>query len=194
MDPTGVVGNRVGAAILDYFLGWVIFFVLAGAGSGGGEVGSTIAAWLVLLAFVAYWTILPGLTGWTVGKRLTGTRIVTEDGQVAGVGSNIIRFLGWIVDGFPYFIPGLTGFIVSLSSARHQRVGDMLAGTYVVRHEAVGRPILAVEAGTAGTVVPAGPPPPPPPPPQPANWYPDPRAEARLRYWDGTRWTEHTAE
>jgi hypothetical protein len=28
---------------------------------------------------------------------------------------------------------------------------------------------------------------------KPADWYPDPHGEARLRYWDGTRWTEHTA-
>lgn len=36
-----------------------------------------------------------------------------------------------------------------------------------------------------------------PPPPQalpPANWYPDPNRQARLRYWDGSQWTEHTAD
>ena len=27
----------------------------------------------------------------------------------------------------------------------------------------------------------------------PANWYPDPWNEARLRYWDGDSWTGHTA-
>jgi uncharacterized protein DUF2510 len=26
----------------------------------------------------------------------------------------------------------------------------------------------------------------------PPNWYPDPRGEAELRYWDGSQWTEHT--
>jgi Domain of unknown function (DUF4328)/Protein of unknown function (DUF2510) len=26
----------------------------------------------------------------------------------------------------------------------------------------------------------------------PPNWYPDPHDPARSRYWDGTRWTEHT--
>jgi hypothetical protein len=34
---------------------------------------------------------------------------------------------------------------------------------------------------------------PPPPPLPPADWYADPHHVARLRYWDGTRWTEHTA-
>jgi uncharacterized RDD family membrane protein YckC len=43
---------------------------------------------------------------------------------------------------------------------------------------------------------PAVPPPSPPPPPSlpPANWYPDPSGQARLRYWDGSRWTDHTAQ
>jgi hypothetical protein len=27
----------------------------------------------------------------------------------------------------------------------------------------------------------------------PADWYPDPKGEARLRYWDGSAWTDHTA-
>ncbi len=35
------------------------------------------------------------------------------------------------------------------------------------------------------------------PPPSvlpPADWYPDPKAEKRLRYWDGSVWTEHVAD
>jgi hypothetical protein len=27
-----------------------------------------------------------------------------------------------------------------------------------------------------------------------ADWYPDPRGEKRLRYWDGSQWTHHTAD
>lgn len=41
-----------------------------------------------------------------------------------------------------------------------------------------------------------GPPaaPPPPPPAAPAGWNPDPSGEHELRYWDGTRWTEHVSD
>jgi Protein of unknown function (DUF2510)/Domain of unknown function (DUF4234) len=28
----------------------------------------------------------------------------------------------------------------------------------------------------------------------PADWYPDPTGQARLRYWDGQNWTQHTAQ
>lgn len=33
-----------------------------------------------------------------------------------------------------------------------------------------------------------------PPPLPPADWYADPHRVARLRYWDGQAWTEHTAD
>lgn len=35
--------------------------------------------------------------------------------------------------------------------------------------------------------------PPPPPPSVPAGWYPDPQGVQVQRYWDGSKWTEHTA-
>lgn len=38
----------------------------------------------------------------------------------------------------------------------------------------------------------AAPQPPGEPAAPPPNWYPDPQDAARLRYWDGTRWTERT--
>jgi hypothetical protein len=31
-------------------------------------------------------------------------------------------------------------------------------------------------------------------PGQPADWYPDPTGQKRLRYWDGSTWTDHVAD
>lgn len=28
----------------------------------------------------------------------------------------------------------------------------------------------------------------------PASWFPDPAGRHQLRYWDGTRWTEHVSD
>ena len=33
-----------------------------------------------------------------------------------------------------------------------------------------------------------------PPPSAPAGWIPDPRGRHELRYWDGSRWTEHVSD
>jgi hypothetical protein len=38
----------------------------------------------------------------------------------------------------------------------------------------------------------AAPPPPTQPPTTPAGWYPDTNNPGQQRWWDGTRWTEHT--
>ena len=61
----------------------------------------------------------------------------------------------------------------------------------------------AVPAGAAATppatqqqpaAAPQGSPAPPDRPGQPADWYPDPQGIKRLRYWDGSQWTEHVAD
>ena len=51
-------------------------------------------------------------------------------------------------------------------------------------------PASASQAQPAATPAAA----PSPKPLPPASWYPDPAGQARLRYWDGAGWTEHTAE
>jgi uncharacterized RDD family membrane protein YckC len=136
---------------------------------------SALAAWLV------YTGVLPGVTGWTAGKRLMGVRLVGPDGVPPGAGRGVVRSLFWVVDGFPYFLPGLVAFIVALTTQRHQRVGDQVAGTFIVRAgtvpESEARP-LATDA---------------PPSSASAGWYADPRGEQRLRYWDGEGWTADTA-
>lgn len=158
-------------------------------------VGSDFTIWLLITSAVGilYWMVLPGLKGWTVGKLITGIRVVKDDGTCpAGVGKNVVRQLLWIADYFPYFIPYLTGFIVALTNDRNKRVGDIVAGTLVVRASAAGQPIAA-GAGAAPGAQPfvaqqaaAG--------PAAADWYPDPQGQKRLRYWDGSAWTEHTAD
>ena len=49
-----------------------------------------------------------------------------------------------------------------------------------------------------GTVFPSlsqpGQPKPPVPPPSPRDWLPDPSGRHELRYWDGTKFTEHIAD
>jgi hypothetical protein len=53
---------------------------------------------------------------------------------------------------------------------------------------AAATPAAAAPAAAAGGGADA------PPPNTAADWYPDPRGEKRLRYWDGSQWTHHTAD
>ena len=100
--------------------------------------GSTLLYWGATIGMLV---ILQGLTGWTVGKLITGIRVVREDGRPPGLLKALVRWLLWVVDGFPYFLP-LVGFIVGLTTVGHRRVGDMVAKTFVVRAAAAGSPIV----------------------------------------------------
>lgn len=97
--------------------------------------------------------LLQGFTGWTIGKLVAGIRTVREDGRPPGFVKALVRWLLWVVDGFPYFLP-LVGFIVGLTTVGHRRVGDMAAKTFVVRSSAAGSPIV-VPGLTASPAAPA---------------------------------------
>jgi hypothetical protein len=44
----------------------------------------------------------------------------------------------------------------------------------------LGQPLIPAAAPSGGSS-------------QPANWYPDPQGQARLRWWDGNQWTDQTS-
>lgn len=86
---------------------------------------------------IANYVILSTVAGGTLGKLLFGLRVTTAYGKRAGIGRNLVRWLFLIIDGLCcYFLPGL---IVASKSKGHRRIGDMVAGTYVVHRSAEGR-------------------------------------------------------
>jgi len=87
---------------------------------------------LLLLAYVVlYYVVLEGLTGRTVGKFLTGVRVIdATTGRPPGVGRAIVRTLLRFIDGILAY---LVGFVIVLASRHRRRLGDMAAGTLVVR-------------------------------------------------------------
>jgi uncharacterized RDD family membrane protein YckC len=96
--------------------------------------------WLTVL-WVAYYAVLEGLFGATIGKRLAGVRVTDLTGRRIGWQSAILRNLGRLLDALPFLY--LLGGILTLSSRQHQRLGDRFAGTLVVPATAVVGPPLA---------------------------------------------------
>jgi len=200
--PTQVVGRRVAAFLIDAIfltaINFAIFFLFAEKRSDiesrllpgeeqaifvnlnvGGEEYSIEGSgkaltYLLLIALIGflYFAVLQGIKGWTPGKLLLGLRVVDENGRTGpGIGKAAVRWLLWIVDGFAFY---LVAFVTAMSSSRNQRVGDMVAKTFVVGQDNVGHHPQQASAGSG------------------AGWHPDPHGQARLRYWDGSQWTEHT--
>lgn len=87
--------------------------------------------------------LLQAFTGATIGKFMTGLRVVREDGGRPGLVRSAVRTIAYFIDGFPWAPPMLLGLIASVTSKRHRRLGDRLAGTFVVNKNAAGYPVPA---------------------------------------------------
>jgi len=112
-------------------------------GSGGYTSFTTQTTvdwpWLALL-WVTYYAVLEGLFGATFGKRLAGLRVTDLEGRRIGWQMAIVRNLARLLDVLPFAY--LLGGILTLATKRHQRLGDMLAGTIVVPVAVVTYPPL----------------------------------------------------
>lgn len=100
--------------------------------SSGFFVGLAIAFVVIFLVNFAYDVLFETLaSGRTPGKRWTGLRVVRGTGGPVSFVPSAIRNLVRIVDSLPgaYAI----GLIAILLSSKNQRLGDMAAGTLVVR-------------------------------------------------------------
>ncbi len=96
-----------------------------------------MGVWLVLdlLFTTLYFVVCETLwAGRTPGKQLTGLRVVSEGGHVVGLRASLLRNLLRAVDTLPAGY--LIGLVAMILSPRVQRVGDVVAGTVVVRERA----------------------------------------------------------
>jgi uncharacterized RDD family membrane protein YckC len=129
-----VTGRRVVATLIDGIVlgilgGGTVTTIGTKAADAGSQVTKISTGGTVLL--LIYYVLMEGFLGRTVGKMITGIRVVDEaTGNRPGFAAVIIRTLLRIIDGlFGY----LVGFIIVTSSVRRRRLGDMAAGTLVVR-------------------------------------------------------------
>jgi uncharacterized RDD family membrane protein YckC len=133
-------GNRGFAALVDFLIAALI---LVGAFFAFTTVGTAIglqrtlpyAGAAVLVTFGLAWSyfiLLEWLgNGQTIGKRIFGLRVIADDGAPAGFTAILVRNLVRVVD----FLPSFYGFglLAIVLSSRSQRLGDIAAGTFVVR-------------------------------------------------------------
>ena len=133
----GGVGSRLAARIIDLILQTLIgFAAVLGLGlglSGLSGVAATIAAIIVSFAVLWGYDVLFETfnSGRTPGKARLGLRVVGEMGEPESFSMAAVRNLLRIVD-------NLVGPIAIIVSKRNQRLGDMAAGTLVVKERSGG--------------------------------------------------------
>ena len=105
---------------------------------------------LLFLTFSSYFAFFEWIwSGQTPGKRWMKLRVIREDGRPITFWEAAVRNLFRIFDMMPYPFYSI-GLISVFSTSRDQRVGDMVAGTVVVREREAEAPEFAQVFAIAG--------------------------------------------
>lgn len=134
--------------VLSLIITYVLFIVVlivslllsaGGTAVGGAGVGESLFGLGVAAQFVIWFLIDWGYmvlletvwSGQTVGKKMMGLRVIQDTGVRVGIYQSLLRNLVRPLDKLPVFY--LVGGVAALFSGTQQRIGDLLAGTIVVR-------------------------------------------------------------
>src|SRR5436309_7337149 len=141
------IGNRFLACAFDHALQMLmiglLYIVLINAANGLNF--SDMSKWAIVLLIIAvfiiwtsYFVIFEWLwNGQTPGKRWLRLRVIREDGRPITFWEAAVRNLLRFVDILPLYSIGLISIFIS---SRDQRVGDLFAGTVVVRERETEAP------------------------------------------------------
>lgn len=149
------------AGIYSRFLAWLLDAVIVLVGTAAVLMVLNIAmmafpGFASALSLVVYFLVDWGYgialeTAWsgqTVGKRVMSLRVIQESGVRIGFYHAALRNLARPVDRLPLLY--LVGGVAALVSRSHQRLGDMLAGTIVVRERRLKVPSALGTTGEEG--------------------------------------------
>lgn len=127
--------RRFGALFVD----WIICSVVGdlvllsyqlGLGKEKGIINMDGVMVVMTVISLAYFTILIGDGGQTLGKKLFGVRVVRTDGSNVTYSKAFVRSLGYLLS---TFFGTFLGFLWALWDRRNQTWHDKIAGTVVVR-------------------------------------------------------------
>ena len=128
-NPAGfwirLLANILDGIIIGLPLGIISYFI---AGDMEGDIFTNVLSLLYAVVLPVIWM------GYTIGKKITGVRIVKINGKKLGIGSMLLRA---VVSGIVYMVTfgiGLliSAFMVGLRSDKRS-IHDMIAGTYVTK-------------------------------------------------------------
>lgn len=147
------IGNRFLACAVDHFIQIIVIVLISVAFSTLAEfslLGADFIAapkWIKAIAIILTFLILTGYfvffewiwNGQTPGKRWMKLRVIREDGRPVTFFESAVRNLVRFFDMQPIIFYSL-GLISVFIGSRDQRMGDLVAGTVVVREREAEAP------------------------------------------------------
>ena len=159
--PLAGIGSRFIALLVDYLIwgaGMVIVYFLAflllPALYHFNRISAQWAEAIVIFVFFlfnwGYFTLFEAFwNGRTPGKRVAKIRVIQRSGRSIGLVESMARNLVRYVDQLPFFYA--VGVITMFVTRQHQRLGDLAAGTLVVRDREPEAPLWGESSGRTFT-------------------------------------------
>ncbi len=129
------LGSRIGASALDfgfmYTYIYVITILIGLSNVNSPSEGMIVALIIAFIPIVFYHLIFEYfMNGQTPGKKILKIQVVKTNGASAGFIEYLLRWLFRFID---TSFMGIVGIIVFLVNGKGQRLGDIVAGTTVVK-------------------------------------------------------------
>lgn len=173
--PLAGIGSRFIALLVDYVIWGIgiglvmgIFAYFLPSVTAFNRMSAQWAAalylFLIFLFNWGYFTLFEAFNnGRTPGKRIARIRVIQRSGRAIGLFESMARNFIRYIDMFPWVVPYAVGVIAIFVSRDHQRLGDLAAGTLVVRDRIEEAPVSteATRTFTANLFAPAIPTPEP---------------------------------
>ena len=133
------ISRRAVAQIIDFTILATIFILVTYIVKGVWLMLPGDHLWIIfdpicgvfLVIIFAYFIGMEGLLGLTLGKFITGIRVISEQGSRITIQQSAKRNFGRLIDGIAVYIVGIR---IARKSPLLQRYGDKVAQTIVIRH------------------------------------------------------------
>jgi uncharacterized RDD family membrane protein YckC len=130
-----------------------MFLALLTASQLPASTDKNVAMGLAIVVYLLYFLIQEAAWSNTIGKRLFGLRLCSLSGEPCGWAVASIRTATRILEVNPILLGGLPAAIVGALSKRHQRLGDILSGSIVIRAASLQLNRAAVQQSVSGLLL-----------------------------------------
>src|SRR4051812_26156480 len=143
--PLANIGSRFLGLMLDLLIQYGLLLIaglatLVLAGGLAADIVFALLSLFILLGYDVLFEVLGG--GRTIGKRAAALRVVEDSGAPVSLRASLVRNLIRLVEGVALlYVPAM---ISVLATRSNQRLGDLAAGTLVVRDSRAVAPLPAL--------------------------------------------------
>ncbi|RNI28814.1 RDD family protein [Rufibacter latericius] len=136
------VGDRILAYLIDCVVGFgwmticaLVFFFLAAQGGQPSTAAIVVVVVVAMLPFTFYHLLCEiFMNGQSLGKRAKDIKVIKLNGQTPGVGDYLLR---WVFRTLDIWFYGIVAICTIVITGKGQRLGDLAAGTSVIKTTAI---------------------------------------------------------